>query len=168
MVNTSKTVVALPPKDHAPTAEKILLLRNVDVRVAYEGGVTVVGVPIGNDKYVPDRAREIVKEVSTDHFTRCLANMPDKHAAAQDWLPRKGSRHGAVTRSIRGTDNGAQWAYEKILKLPDAAEAQSFFQERVPMIGRYYNPTNNPKHAILPERKGEGCLRRKRGECLPL
>ena len=61
VANTSKTV-ALPPKGHAPMTEEISLLQSVDVRVAYEGGVTVVGVPIGNDEYVLERAREIVKE----------------------------------------------------------------------------------------------------------
>ena len=81
MVNTSKTV-ALPSKGHAPTAEEISLLESVDVRVADEGEVTVVGVLIGTDEYVLERAREIVKEGGTDHLASCLANMPDKQAAA--------------------------------------------------------------------------------------
>ena len=51
VANTSKSV-ALPPKGHAPTAEEISLLQSVDVHVAYEGEVTVLGVPIGNDEYV--------------------------------------------------------------------------------------------------------------------
>ena len=77
VVNTSKTV-ALPPNDHAPTAEEISRLESVDVRVTDEGGVTVVGVPIGTDEYALERAREIIKEGGTDHLARCLANMPDK------------------------------------------------------------------------------------------
>ena len=81
MVNTSKTV-ALPPKSHAPTAEDISLLESVDVRVAGEGGVRVGDVPIGTYEYVLERARERVKEGDTDHLACCLANMPDKQAAA--------------------------------------------------------------------------------------
>ena len=55
MVNPAKTV-ALPPAGHAPTANEILLLESVDVRILGEGGVTVVGVPIGTDDYVLARA----------------------------------------------------------------------------------------------------------------
>ena len=52
-VNVSKTV-ALQPKRHAPTAQEISLLESIYARVVYEGGVTVGGVPIGNDKYVSE------------------------------------------------------------------------------------------------------------------
>ncbi|CAN0489423.1 unnamed protein product, partial [Laminaria digitata] len=47
-VSPAKTV-ALPPKGHAPTAEKISLLESVDVRISDEGRVTVVSVPIGTE-----------------------------------------------------------------------------------------------------------------------
>ena len=108
VVNTSKAVT-LPPKGHAPTAEEISLLQSVDVRVAYEVGVTVVGVSIGHDEYVLDREREIVKEGGMYHLARCLANMRDKQGGphrhriprAEDWLPRTGSRYGAVPRSMQ-------------------------------------------------------------------
>ena len=116
MVNTSKTV-ALPSKGHAPTAEEISLLESVDVRVADEGEVTVVGVLIGTDEYVLERAREIVMEGGTDHLEHYPANMPDKQAAAlivieslgqRTGYPRKGSRHGAVPRSMQeGKQRGA-------------------------------------------------------------
>ena len=55
VVNPTKNM-PLPPKGHAPTAKEISLLESVDVRIAHEGGVTVVGVPIGTDKYVLERA----------------------------------------------------------------------------------------------------------------
>ncbi|CAN0596235.1 unnamed protein product, partial [Laminaria digitata] len=42
-------IVALPPKEHAPTVEKISLLESVDVRIADEGRVTVVSVPMGTE-----------------------------------------------------------------------------------------------------------------------
>ncbi|CAN0229242.1 unnamed protein product, partial [Laminaria digitata] len=48
--------VTLPPKGHAPTAEKISLLESVDVRISDEGRVTVVSVPIGTESYVQGRA----------------------------------------------------------------------------------------------------------------
>ena len=78
VVNAAKTV-ALPPKGHAPTAEEISLLESVDVSITGEGGATVVDVPIGTDKYVLDRAMEVVRDGGADRLARCLANMPDKH-----------------------------------------------------------------------------------------
>ena len=36
------------------------------------------------------------------------------------------------------------------------------------MTGFHYNPTSKLKRAFLPGRESQGCLRRKRGECLPL
>ena len=51
---------------------------------------------------------------------------------AKDWLPRKGSRHRAVPRSIQeGRQRGAV-GIQKIFELPGAAEAESFFQEGYP------------------------------------
>lgn len=46
VVNPAETV-ALSPKGHAPTTEHISLLTSIDVGIADEIGVTVVGVPIG-------------------------------------------------------------------------------------------------------------------------
>ena len=51
---------------------------------------------------------------------------------AKDWLPRKGSRHRAIPRSIQeGRQRGAV-GIQKIFELPGAAEAESFFQEGYP------------------------------------
>ena len=61
VVNPAKTI-ALPPKGYAPTSEEISLLESVDVRIAGEGGTTVVGVPNGTDEYVLDRAMELVRD----------------------------------------------------------------------------------------------------------
>ena len=70
-----------------------------------------------------------------DHLARCLANMPDKQAAALTTIESLGQRTGYLERALdtelsldacRRADNGAQWAYEKILELPGAAETQSF------------------------------------------
>ena len=129
MVNPGKTI-ALPPKGYVPTAE-ISLLESVDVRIAGEGGATVVGVPIGTDEYVLDRAMEVVRDGGADHLARCLASMPDKQSVvliaieslgkrasyleraldtglpleackrAEDKLPGKGSGHWATPRSMQ-------------------------------------------------------------------
>ena len=128
-VNPANTV-ALPPKGHAPTAEEIPLLESVDVRIAGEEGVTAVDVPIGTDEYVLDRAMEIVRDGAADSFVRCLASMPDKQAATLIAIESLGQRTSYLERALdtglsleacRRADNGAQWAYEKILELPGAA-----------------------------------------------
>ena len=72
VVNHAKTI-ALPRKGYAPTAEEISLLESVDVRIAGKGGATVVGVPIGTDEYVLDRAMEVVRNGGADRLGRCLA-----------------------------------------------------------------------------------------------
>ena len=97
--------------------EDVSPLQSVGVRVAYEGGVTV-GVPIGNDEYVLERTRTIVKEGGTDHLARCLANMPDKRAAALIITESLGQRTGYLERAL-DTEKSfeacrrAQWAYDK-------------------------------------------------------
>ena len=48
IVCAAKTV-ALPPKGHAPTAQEVSLLESVEVRIADEGGVSMVGVPIDTE-----------------------------------------------------------------------------------------------------------------------
>ena len=117
VVNTSKTV-ALSPKGHAPTAEDISLLESVDVCVADEAGVTVVGVPIGTDEYVLERAREIVKEGGTDHRAlhaaspTCRTNKrrpsSSSNPSGRGLTTSKGSRHRAVPRSMqKGRQRGA-------------------------------------------------------------
>ena len=59
-MNPSKTV-ALLPKGHVLTLEKIALFEGVDVRIAEQGGVTVVGVPIGTDAHAMKSATEILE-----------------------------------------------------------------------------------------------------------
>ena len=64
--------------------------------------------------------------------------MPDEQAAALIVTQSLGERTGCFERALdtelslescRRANNGAQWACKKILELPGAAEAQSFFQE---------------------------------------
>ena len=102
----------------------------------------MVGVPIDNDEYVLERARGIVKEGGTDHLASCLANKPDKQSAILIITESVGQRTGYLQRALdtqlslearRRADNRAQqWEYEKILELPGAAEAQSFFEKACP------------------------------------
>ena len=89
----------------------------------------MVGVPIGNDEYVLERAGEIVKEGGTDHLARCLANMPDKQAAAlivtQSLGQRTGYREWALDTELsreacRRADNGRPVSYTH-LTLPTKA-----------------------------------------------
>ena len=58
VVNLAKTA-ALPPEGPSPTTEHISLLESVAVRIADEGGVTAVGVPIGTDEYMQQRAMDM-------------------------------------------------------------------------------------------------------------
>ena len=118
---THANTVALPPKGRAPTVEGISLLKIVDVRIAGEGGVTVVGVPIGTDEYVLERALEVVRDGGADRLERCLVIMPDEQAMALIAIESLGERTSYLERVLdtglfleacRRVDNGAQREYE--------------------------------------------------------
>ena len=49
-LNPGKTV-ALAPKGHVPTPEETSILAGVSVCIADEGGIKVVGVPVGTDEF---------------------------------------------------------------------------------------------------------------------
>ena len=98
VVNIAK-MVSLPPKGHAPTAKEISRLESVDVRIVDEGGVTVVGVPIGTDEHVLKRASEVVRDGGADRLARCLANMPDKQAAPLIAIESLGQRTSYLERA---------------------------------------------------------------------
>ena len=134
-------IVALLPKGHAPTAEEASFLESADVRIANDGGVTVVGVAIDTDEYVLERAMGVGKKGCADRLARCLANMPHKQAVVLIAIEPLGQRTTCLERSLgtglslearRRADNGAQWVYENILEVPGAAQAQSFSQEGCP------------------------------------
>ena len=105
VVNNAKTV-AFPPKGHAPTAEEISLLQSVDVRIVDEGEITVVGVPIGRDEYMLERALEIVRDGGADRLSCCFANVPDKQAAALIAIKSLGQRASPRSRQ-KGRQQGA-------------------------------------------------------------
>lgn len=101
----------------------------------------MVGVPIGADEYVLERAIEIEKDGGSDRISRCCANMPDKQAVAFIYIEYLGHRTGCLERALdtepsleacRRADTWEQWTYDKILELPGSAEAQSVSQEGCP------------------------------------
>ena len=145
------------------------------VRIVDEGGVTMVGVPIGTDEYVLERALEVVRDGGAGRLARCFAYMPDKQAAALVATESSGQKTSYLERALntglsleacRRADNGVQWAYEKFRELPGAAKAQSFFQEGCPGNQLTLNP-----HQQAQSRRSTGAGRlglpsTERGECL--
>ena len=147
MVNTFK-IAALPPNGHASTAEEILLIENVDVRVSRRRG-TVVRVPVGAHEYVLERTRDTVQEGGTDHLTRSLANMPAKQAAASS-SPNPSGRilatsNGRSIRSCPSKHAGGQTAgHRGHTRKSSSYRAQRrhsrFSRMGSRMIGWHYNP----------------------------
>ena len=122
--NTAKTT-ALRPKWHRSTAEETTLLAGTDVRIAEEGGVTVVAVPIGTEEYVAARALGTVPGGGADCLGRCLA---DKQSAAFVATESLEQRMRYLER-IMGTGTfleechtGAPWVYEHILETSRSRE----------------------------------------------
>ena len=79
-LNPGKTV-ALAPKGYVPTPEEISLLAGVGVRIADEGGVKVVGVPVGSDKFAIESAMGVGSDGGTEQLARMQPRMPDKREA---------------------------------------------------------------------------------------
>ena len=161
-INPAKAV-ALPRKGYAPTAEDTSLPGSVDVSIEGEGGATVVGVPIGTGEYVIDRAMEVVKDGGAGRRSRCLAEIPDKQAAVLIVIESLGQRTSCLERA----DNGAPSAYENILELPGAEEAQSIFQEGCPGNELTLNPHQQAQACLSTGGGRVGYRRRKRGKYLP-
>ena len=141
VANTAK-IVALPPKGQAPTAEEILLLERVDVRIVREGGVTVVGVPIGTYEYVLEPALEVVRDRGADRLAHSLAEMPNKQAAGLIAIEPLGQRTSYIDRaldaglSLEACRKGRQRGAAGVRKNPRATRrrrrAQPFSHEVCP------------------------------------
>ena len=125
----------------------------------------MVGVPIGTDEYVLDRAMEVVSDGEAERLARCLANMPDKQAATLIAIESLGQRTSYPERALdtrlsleacRRADNGAQLAYEKILELPGAEEAPSFFHEGCPGSQLTLNPHQQAQERLSTGARGLG------------
>ena len=67
----------------------------------------MVGVPIGTDEYVLDRAMEVVRDEGADRLARCLANMPDKQAAALIAIESLGQRTSYLESCLLYTSDAA-------------------------------------------------------------
>ena len=100
--------------------------------------MTAVGVPIGTDEYVLERAIEVVRDGGADRLARCLENMgqaiggPHRHRVprAENKLLCKGSGHGVVPRSLhKGRQRTAVGVRENRRARGRGRGTQSFFQE---------------------------------------
>lgn len=80
MLNETK-MVALPPTGHTPSLREKLLLARVCITTMEEGGVVVVGMPVGIEAFVRAHAEKIVKDNGADCLARLSADMADKQAA---------------------------------------------------------------------------------------
>ena len=139
-INPSKTV-ALPPKGHVPTLERIALHEGIGVGIAERGGVKVVGVPIGADEYARESAKEIVRNGGAEQLARMLSRMPVKQSAnliATGSMVQRTSHLERVMvpelslAACKKADGNALWILEKLLDLPGAAEESSFFADACP------------------------------------
>ena len=99
--------------------EEISLLHSIDARVAYEGGVTVVGVPIGTDGHGLERAMVVVWDGGADSLASCLANLPDlasgglvaiESLGQRTSYPKRAPDTGLSLEACRRANNGAQGA----------------------------------------------------------
>ena len=81
----------------------------------------MVGVPIGTDEYVLERAMGVMKDGGADRLAPCLANMPGMQAAAPITINSLGQRTSYLEKApdtrlsleaCRRADNGAQRAYQ--------------------------------------------------------
>ena len=70
-LNPAKTV-ALAPKGHVSTPEETSRLAGVGVRIADEGGIKVVGVPVGSDEFAIESAIGIVRDGGAEQLARML------------------------------------------------------------------------------------------------
>ena len=131
--------------------------------------MTATGVPVvGTDKYAgaSNGGCEGWRHGPTCALPRLHAGQasggPYRHQSpgAEDNVHRKRSGHRAVPRSMQNGRNGAQWAYDKVLELPGAVEAQSFFQEGCPGNWLTLQPHQSNQARLLREREDRGCVDR--------
>ena len=117
------------------------LLESVDARVADERKVTVVGVPIDTDEYVLERAMRVMRDGGAERLARCLADMPNKKAAALIAIEPLAQRTSYIERALDtglpsklagGQIYGAQRARQTKIELPGGAESLAFLQAGCP------------------------------------
>ena len=108
------------------------------VRIADEGGMKVVGVPVGSDEFAIGSAIGIVRDGRGEQLAWMLPRMPDKQAANPIATGSMVQRTAYVERvmdpnlsqpACRRAENGAIWMLDIHLELPGTAEESSFFEE---------------------------------------
>ena len=75
------------------------LFEDAGLPIAAEG-ITVIGIPIGTDAYVEERALKKITEGGADELARILARMPDKQVAHLITSQSLIQRSGYIERGI--------------------------------------------------------------------
>ena len=113
-------------------------MAGVGARIADEGGITVVGVPVSTDIFAIEIGIGIVRDGGAGQLAWMLLRMPEKQATNLIATGSMVQRTAYVERVIdprlslpvcRRADNVAMWMLENLLKLPGTAEESSFFEE---------------------------------------
>ena len=78
--NAAETV-GLPPIGYEPTAGEIAMLQQVGVIVVSQGGMVVIGIPVGTDEFVEEHAMKMAKDDGVAGLARVLAHMLQKQEA---------------------------------------------------------------------------------------
>lgn len=129
---------ALPPPGHDVTPTERRLSDDAGLPIAAEG-ITVVGIPIGTDAYVEERAMKKITDGGADELAHMLARMPDKLVAhlitSQSFTQRsgyieRGIDHKLTRKACERPDNGVMWVLEASMGLRDTADEEGFFRER--------------------------------------
>lgn len=122
-----------------------------------EGGIQVVGVPVGTGECTIENTIRIVRDGGAEQLAWVLPQMPDKQAASLTATGSLVQRTAYVERvmdtklslpACRRADNGAMWMLEVFRERPGMAEKSSFLEE-VCMAERLI---------LLPQRRGQASL----------
>ena len=136
-LNPDKTV-ALATKGHVPTPADTSPSAGVGVRIADEGGIKVVRVPVGTDEFAIETAIGVVRDGGAEQLARMLPRKRDKQAANLKATGPMVQRTAYVGRvmdpklslpAYGREDVGAVWILENVFEVHRTAEVSSFFEE---------------------------------------
>ena len=123
--NPGETVASASP-GQVPMPVEISRVAEVGVRIADEGGIKVVGVPVGTDECQMESALGVVRDGSAGTLARVLPRVPDKQTANLISTSAMVQRRAHLERVMgpklspparRRADNGAMWVLENLLEL---------------------------------------------------
>ena len=136
IVNREKSS-ALPPPGRNATPTERRLFEDAGLPIAAQS-IMVVGIPIGTDAYVEERAmKKIITEGGADELARMLARMPDKQVAhlitSQSLTQRsgyieRGIDHKLTRKACERLDNDVMWVLEASMGLRETADEEGFFR----------------------------------------